>query len=315
MSSSFPNWVRDYFRPSTANYTPVTGSNTNNSESNLPGAFPQEESATQNPRSIFNSHSLNNGFQKITYWLNYILIQPLIIVLVIIFRVLSTILNIVYFQSSSSSTTQETVDPVSKASKFIRELEENLEPPSIYSDNNNNSNTNSGISASSTPDDSERLPPFLLSSYTQALYLAKTRAKFMFIYISNGQKDEIFNKIITNENFLKLFQNNSNLIIWGGDVRNSEAYQVGNSLNVTKYPFLGLLCLTRTTKMTPQGPAKTPAKISLVAKLQGNVKCTPKLLDDKFIKKMKKYEKELKQMREELFLKDKIVNRNQQQPQ
>ncbi|KAL6451564.1 UBX3 UBX domain-containing protein 3 [Candida maltosa Xu316] len=295
MSSSFPNWVRDYFRPSTANYTPVTGSNTNNSESNLPGAFPQEESATQNPRSIFNSHSLNNGFQKITYWLNYILIQPLIIVLVIIFRVLSTILNIVYFQSSSSSTTQETVDPVSKASKFIRELEENLER--------------------STPDDSERLPPFLLSSYTQALYLAKTRAKFMFIYISNGQKDEIFNKIITNENFLKLFQNNSNLIIWGGDVRNSEAYQVGNSLNVTKYPFLGLLCLTRTTKMTPQGPAKTPAKISLVAKLQGNVKCTPKLLDDKFIKKMKKYEKELKQMREELFLKDKIVNRNQQQPQ
>lgn len=53
-------------------------------------------------------------------------------------------------------------------------------------------------------------------------------------------------------------------------------------------PSLVYFCLTRTTKMTPQGPTKTSPKISLVAKLQGNIKCTPNLIEEKFIKKDQK---------------------------
>ena len=52
---------------------------------------------------------------------------------------------------------------------------------------------------------------------------------------------------------------------------NPEAYQLANSLAVTKFPFLGLLCLTRSLKMTPEGPRKTVSKLSLVSKIQGNI--------------------------------------------
>lgn len=302
-SSTFPNWLRNYFQlPSSSNspYPPLNNSERNN---NLPGSFPNEEQTNLNQGPLVNSQAISNTFRSFNSWLNYILIQPLIIVVMIVFRVLSMLINIIY--SKDHTTRHDIIDPVSKASRFIRELEENLEPPQLYHDT-----VGTTSSATSAQDASDRLPPFVLSSYTQALYLAKTRAKFLFIYISNAQKDELFSNIITNEEFIKLFLN-SNIIIWGGDVRNLEAFQVGNSLNVTKYPFLGLLCLTRTTKMTPQGPTKTSPKISLVAKLQGNIKCTPNLIEEKFIKKIKKYERELGQMREELYFKSRLTNRNQ----
>ena len=37
--------------------------------------------------------------------------------------------------------------------------------------------------------------------------------------------------------FLKIFRTNENIIIWGGDLTNPEAYQLANSLAVTKFPF------------------------------------------------------------------------------
>ncbi|RCK58808.1 hypothetical protein Cantr_07312 [Candida viswanathii] len=160
--------------------------------------------------------------------------------MLLIFRVLSTLINIIYFKDQTASLNRhDQVDPVSKASRAT-----------VVSASSATTNT-------SVQDVSNRLPPFLLSSYTQALYLTKTRAKFLFIYISNAQRDEIFSNIITNGEFIRLFQNN-NIVIWGGDVRTLEAFQVGNSLNVTKYPFLGLLCLTRTSKMTPKDLPRHP---------------------------------------------------------
>lgn len=312
-SSTFPNWLQNYFQQPSATNSTYSPLNDNQGSSSLPGAFPNEEQTNLNQGQFIDSQAINSTLRSFNSWFNYLLIQPLILVMMLIFRVLSMLINIIYFRDHSASLTRlDVIDPVSKASRFIRDLEENLEPPQIYHDANNitvasasSTNTNTNVH-----DPFDRLPPFLLSSYTQALYLAKTRAKFLFIYISNAQRDEIFSNIITNQEFIKLFQNN-NFIIWGGDVRNLEAFQVGNSLNVTKYPFLGLLCLTRTTKMTPQGPTKTSPKISLIAKLQGNIKYTPNLVEEKFLKKIRKYDRELDQMREELYFKSRLKNRNQ----
>jgi len=76
---------------------------------------------------------------------------------------------------------------------------------------------------------------------------------------------------------------------------------LANSLNVTKFPFLGVLCLTRTTTMTPEGPVKTPPKISLITKIQGNVKSNESvIIQRKFKHKLMKYEHELKLIRTEL---------------
>ena len=378
MSSSISDWIRNFFQPSTSYQRVGTSSN-----SSIPGSFPTEQESNSPPQPpssrispVFNSQTINSTFRNLSSWLNYLLIQPLIIIILVIFRILSTIINVIYFQNQSPSIVNgsgggggsgsgidgstnnnsrcEFVDPVAKASKFIRDLEDNLQPPLILQGNDINSGGGGGsndthspitlatrpvsgttvttttTTTSTTISNSERLPPFFQGSYTQALYMATKRGKFLFVYLTNPHNENangIFNNIITNEIFLKIFQTNENIIIWGGDLTNPEAYQLANSLAVTKFPFLGLLCLTRSLKMTPEGPRKTVSKLSLVSKIQGNIINTQslslglhqyqnqyqdtnfddgnlsvanELINKKFLTKIAKYSPELNLIRQEL---------------
>ncbi|CAH2353825.1 hypothetical protein CLIB1423_12S03752 [[Candida] railenensis] len=211
--------------------------------------------------------------------------------------------------NSSSSSLSPNCDPIDKVNKFVCELEDNLTLEQLHNqqystiDGNNSSNNTSTV-----------LPPFYQGSYTQALYMATSRAKFLYVYLTNSKNENssiIFEKIVTNPEFTNIFNsNNPDVIIWGGDLTNPEAYQLANSLSLTKFPFLGILCLTRSTNMTPQGPTKTSPRISLISKIQGgiNPNVNPStIIDSKFIKKMARYAPELASIRVEL--REKFMNR------
>ncbi|KAI3405580.2 ucp10 [Candida oxycetoniae] len=278
-----------------------TNDNSNNNTNEFPGSFPgreedeEEEGIEQVSRNSTNSHAFRESMHKIGGWVTYLLIQPIIIIVLILFRLLSKLISIIYLDPSKLNR-DELTDPIDKVCKFVRNLEDNI-PPSINSFHHN------------------QLPPFFEGSYTQALYMATQRGKFLFIYLTNSHNESasfIFNEIVINPEFIRIFtSSNNNVIIWGGDLTNPEAYQLANSLNVTKFPFLGLLCLTRITKMTPEGPQKEPSKMSLVAKLQGGGNITSSmhngadLIKSKFVSKINKYEPELILIRREL--KDKFM--------
>ncbi|KAK6455023.1 uncharacterized protein RJT20DRAFT_129692 [Scheffersomyces xylosifermentans] len=278
----------------------------NNSNANLPGAFPGEEQVIANGnRNNTNSEAINQWMQWVGNWFNYLLIKPIIIFLVVSFRILAKFINVLYFKEknnhySSISNSEDGSpissnhghDPIDKVNKFVRDLEDNLTPGQLAQEG-------------------EYLPPFYQGSYTQALYMTTNRAKFLFVYLTNPHNESssiIFKKIVTNPNFISLFSN-QDVIIWGGDLTNPEAYQLANSLNVTRFPFLGLLCLTRTTTMSPQGPVKTSPKISLISKVQGGFGDeldVNQLIQNKFKKKIAKYEEELSLIR--LELRDKFMS-------
>ncbi|KAI5955281.1 ucp10 [Candida jiufengensis] len=313
---SLPRWVESLFdsryqRLGTNDDASTNNNNNQQQDQQLPGTFPNESLQQQEMRrgNSYNSQSLNEFASALLKWVNYLLIQPIIISLIIIFRIVSKILNSLYFKNlNASPSPNDLVDPIDKVNKFVRNLEDNIQPRIT--------NLMDSPSPTSITSNHSQLPPFYEGSYTQALYMATHRAKFLFVYLTNPQNENssfIFNEIILNPEFNKLFyssSNNNNIIIWGGDLTNPEAYQLANSLNVTKFPFLGLLCLTRTTKMTPDGPKKDPAKISLIAKLQGgNIKSSTNgtnseedariIIKNKFLKKIEKYEPELKIIRQE----------------
>ncbi|KAG9955924.1 UBX-domain-containing protein, partial [Aureobasidium melanogenum] len=52
----------------------------------------------------------------------------------------------------------------------------------------------------------------------------------------------------------------SDMIVWAGSVQDSEAYQVANALNVTKFPFTGLIVHT---------PSVSSTSMSLIARVAG----------------------------------------------
>lgn len=262
---------------------------------NLPGHFPDPQ--TQEPS--VRPHLLATAG---TY-INLFFVRPVTALVYITISVIFRIVNAIYFFEKlnvrsllNAGTTVNNAlmnDPIARAENFVRELEENLLPLQQFQLYHSDHNV-------------EHLPPFFQGSYTQALYMASTRAKFLYVYLTNSMSEgsqSLFSKVVTNRKFTSIFKDNDHAIIWGGDVTDPEAYQLANSLNITKFPMLGLLCLTRSTNMTPEGPRKSSPRISLILKVQGGLKDTrdpEELIYNKFTRRMMKYEPDLALIRAEL---------------
>ncbi|KAI1609170.1 hypothetical protein EDD36DRAFT_85653 [Exophiala viscosa] len=90
--------------------------------------------------------------------------------------------------------------------------------------------------------------PFAESGFNLALDNAKQELKFLLVVLLSPSHDEnqtwVQETLLSNQ--LKSFcdSHKHELILWGGNVRDSEAYQVSTSLQCTKFPFAALICQT-----------------------------------------------------------------------
>ncbi|KAI1378922.1 hypothetical protein F4677DRAFT_352715 [Hypoxylon crocopeplum] len=106
--------------------------------------------------------------------------------------------------------------------------------------------------------------PFYEGGFAQALDLAKKDLKFLLIVLMSPEHDDT--ESFTRETLLSpeiaAFINDSanNIVLWGGNVLDSEAYQVAAEYNCTKYPFSCLVCLT---------PKEGSTRMSIVKRLAG----------------------------------------------
>lgn len=259
----------------------------------IPGSFPDEEADSRNTQMV-NSSSVKHNMKRLWNLVEYLLIKSFIIVFVALFRVLIKLFNVFYSRAmcfSGKSKTISLVNPQDTVEEFIARLKEDL-PPSQTFPQSVSENATEAV-----------LPPFFKSNHTQALYMATHRAKFLFVFLTNSanENSETFlRNLISRPDFVSLFED-PNVVIWGGDVREPEAYQFANSLNATELPFLGLLCLTRGTFMSPQGPVKTAPKLSLILKVQGDLAGqSSALITERFTQKMKTFDHELNLIRAEI---------------
>lgn len=106
--------------------------------------------------------------------------------------------------------------------------------------------------------------PFVETGFAQALDAAKKDIKFLLLVLMSPEHDDT--ESFTRETLLsadvKAFVNDSsnNIILWGGNVLDSEAYQVSQEYNATKFPFSCLVCLT---------PKEGSTRMSIVKRLVG----------------------------------------------
>lgn len=140
---------------------------------------------------------------------------------------------------------------------------------------------------------------FFEGGYTSAVYLARRDARFMIVYLHSDEHDDtndFVNETLLNPNTLKFFKDH-NILIWGGDVHESEAYQVSNALCVSKYPYLGLLCLKSNTQETPEGTTTSARSLTVVSRIQGLASSNQ--LIEKFSNQIERYEPSLISIRAE----------------
>lgn len=102
--------------------------------------------------------------------------------------------------------------------------------------------------------------PWFEGGFAQAQDLAKKELKFLLFVLVSPEHDDT--ESFTRETLLSpqviSFVNdpNNDVILWGGNVLDSEAYQVSTEYNCTKFPFSGLVCLTPKHGSTRMGTIK-----------------------------------------------------------
>lgn len=118
--------------------------------------------------------------------------------------------------------------------------------------------------------------PFFENGYAQAFDLAKRNIQFLLVILVSPEHDEtssFIRETLLSEQVVDFIRNpDNNIILWAGNVQDSEAYQVSTSLNCTKFPFAGLIVHTPQVSSTAMGivtriAGPTPAA-QFVAKLR-----------------------------------------------
>lgn len=180
----------------------------------------------------------------------------------ILYRILATILSPIgtvfpfiprafarLARSQRSRPSRRSLAPADNARRFIREFSEE------YGTNN---------------------LPFVESGYNLALDNAKKDFKFLLVVLLSPSHDDtsswVRETLLSPKLTSFLSSHHNEIILWGGNVQDAEAYQVADTVQCTKFPFAALVCHTpdsspptgMSTVMRATGPL--PAS-ELVAKL------------------------------------------------
>jgi FAS-associated factor 2 len=101
--------------------------------------------------------------------------------------------------------------------------------------------------------------PFFEGGYAGAFDLAKKELKFLVVVLISPEHDEttsFIRETLLNQEVVDFIRNPENsMLLWAGNVQDSEAYQVASSLNCTKFPFIGLIVHTPQVSSSAMGIA------------------------------------------------------------
>ncbi|KAG6000288.1 hypothetical protein E4U21_005621 [Claviceps maximensis] len=102
--------------------------------------------------------------------------------------------------------------------------------------------------------------PFFEGGLAQAYDLAKKEIKFLLVILLSPEHDDTASFVqdtLLSQDVVDYIKNPSNnIILWGGNVLDSEAYQVSTEYTCTKFPFSALVCLTPKEGSTRMGIVK-----------------------------------------------------------
>ncbi|KAJ5291990.1 hypothetical protein N7478_001241 [Penicillium angulare] len=136
-----------------------------------------------------------------------------------------------------NTTGRRTLGPKDTAARFIREFEEEYGSHPI---------------------------PFLENGYNMALEKAQRDLKFLLVVLLSPEHDDtnewVQDTLLAPEVLEYINDDQNNLLVWGGNVQDSEAYQVANSLRVTKFPFAAVVVHT---------PSVSSTAMSVVSRIAG----------------------------------------------
>ncbi|BGP34691.1 UBX domain-containing protein 10 [Rhodotorula toruloides] len=111
------------------------------------------------------------------------------------------------------------------------------------------------------PGSGARLPAFVTGGYDQALRIARDEMRLLMVVLTSeeNERDERFKKeVLTSEEVNQVLEE-ENVVVWGGDVSDRDAYQVGQTLSYIALPFVAFISLQPSA---PPGVSTNPSTAS-----------------------------------------------------
>ncbi|KAI8970032.1 UBX domain-containing protein [Mycotypha africana] len=107
--------------------------------------------------------------------------------------------------------------------------------------------------------------------YMQALKTAKDELKYMMAILCSEEHDDndTFCRQVLADTELLEFLRQHEVVVWAGNVRYAEAYQVSNILQATTYPFVGIIALQPPTSNSTSSSMNCQRKMVLMDRIEG----------------------------------------------
>ncbi|BGP19349.1 hypothetical protein JCM10213_006855 [Rhodosporidiobolus nylandii] len=138
--------------------------------------------------------------------------------------------------------------------------------------------SSSGLSARRTQQQARegerRLPAFFVGGYEAALKKAKDEMRLLMVVLSSEEHelDRAFKRDILSDPALVKELEEENVLVWGGDVGERDAFQVGQTLSYISLPFLAFISLQPTgpNSLNPATAPLTSPRLRLISRLESN---------------------------------------------
>ncbi|KAH6904324.1 hypothetical protein BKA70DRAFT_1297914 [Coprinopsis sp. MPI-PUGE-AT-0042] len=117
------------------------------------------------------------------------------------------------------------------------------------------------------------LPDFVLGTYEEALKTCQREIRIGCIILVSEEHDDVAEfkrSTLTDPAFVKSLQDH-NVLVWGGDVRDVEAWSAAEKLQATTYPFVAFLALQpkRTVGPGSSTSRNAPPSLTVLSRHQG----------------------------------------------
>lgn len=113
--------------------------------------------------------------------------------------------------------------------------------------------------------------PFLEKSYTTATYMAQKQMRPLLVWLQSDVHPDtpaFVREVLLHPELVRMVAAH-NCLVWGGTVRELEAYQVANQMKVTRFPVFMVVCLTQSVTETADGPVPSAPLLETVFRSQG----------------------------------------------
>ncbi|KAI0073854.1 hypothetical protein K474DRAFT_1666141 [Panus rudis PR-1116 ss-1] len=192
----------------------------------------------------------------------------------------------VYYRhgSSSASRPELRTDPRSAAERWVRSLEEETGAVCIGKASRAGEGASSSVGPSTSAaglvsrkgvdEDGERvLPDFFIGSYEEfARACARdTDPRIGCVIIVSEEHDDVpeFKRsTLTDPTFVRLMHEN-NFLVWGGDIRDRDAWSASQKLQATTYPFVAFIALQPRRGPSTRTSGPPPSTLTILSRHQG----------------------------------------------